>query len=141
LRCSPLTPEKDGDTFVVVDCGGGTVDLISYEVVSIGPMTVKECVKGQGKYRHGVQHLMLVSTLSNLSLSPGGLCGAVFVDEGFLELLERKFTKTKWNKMNKDTRTRLLHDEWEHGIKPQFDQRERTWKIAMPCVRGPAVLA
>lgn len=37
-----------GDTFVVVDCGGGTVDLISYEVVSIAPIVFKECVKGQG---------------------------------------------------------------------------------------------
>ncbi|KAL2016086.1 hypothetical protein VTK56DRAFT_4293 [Thermocarpiscus australiensis] len=61
---------KAGDTFVVVDCGGGTVDLISYEVVGIEPMVVKECVKGQG-----------------------GLCGAVFVDEAFLEVLKEKFGK------------------------------------------------
>jgi hypothetical protein len=32
----------------VVDCGGGTVDLVSYEVTSIAPMVVKECVKGPG---------------------------------------------------------------------------------------------
>jgi hypothetical protein len=35
---------------VVVDCGGGTADLISYEVISIAPMAMKECVKGQGMY-------------------------------------------------------------------------------------------
>ncbi|KAH6635068.1 actin-like ATPase domain-containing protein [Chaetomium sp. MPI-SDFR-AT-0129] len=40
---------ENGDCFVVADCGGGTADLISYEVVSTNPMMVKECVKGQGK--------------------------------------------------------------------------------------------
>jgi hypothetical protein len=62
----------------------------------------------------------------------GGLCGAVFVDEAFSELLKEKFTTTKWDKMSDDSRARLLHDEWEHGIKPQFDGRERTWTINIP---------
>lgn len=36
------------DTFIVVDCGGGTVDIISYKVISNEPVVVRECVKGQG---------------------------------------------------------------------------------------------
>jgi hypothetical protein len=40
---------QDGDSFVVVDCGGGTVDIISYTVVSKEPMVIRECVKGEGK--------------------------------------------------------------------------------------------
>ncbi|KAK4237432.1 hypothetical protein C8A03DRAFT_34593 [Achaetomium macrosporum] len=101
---------KPGDIFVVVDCGGGTVDLISYEVTSTAPMAVKECVKGQG-----------------------GLCGAaVFIDEAFLALLVQKFGQTAWDKMKAQSRQRLLHDEWEHGIKPAFDGRERTWTFNMP---------
>ncbi|KAK4188308.1 hypothetical protein QBC35DRAFT_523026 [Podospora australis] len=59
---------KANDSFVVVDCGGGTADLISYDMVSVAPMRVKECVKGQGD-----------------------LCGAVFVDEAFLDILKEKF--------------------------------------------------
>jgi molecular chaperone DnaK (HSP70) len=48
---TPLTSTRQaGDTFVVADCGGGTADIISYEVVTISPMVVKECVKGQGTY-------------------------------------------------------------------------------------------
>ncbi|GAB1319160.1 Actin-like ATPase domain-containing protein [Madurella fahalii] len=100
---------KAGDSFVVVDCGGGTVDLISYEVVSIAPMVIKECVQGQG-----------------------GLCGAVFVDEAFVDVLNHKLGSKKWAKLSADSRHRLLHDEWEHGIKPAFDGRDKTWKLNMP---------
>ncbi|CAP65369.1 uncharacterized protein PODANS_6_8790 [Podospora anserina S mat+] len=95
--------------FVVVDCGGGTVDLISYDMVSLSPATVKECVKGQG-----------------------GLCGAVFVDEAFTDILKRKFGKNKWRKLGDDARHRIQHDEWENGIKTQFDGSYREWKFTMP---------
>ena len=38
-----------GDAFVVCDAGGGTVDLISYEVVGLSPnLQVKELVPGTG---------------------------------------------------------------------------------------------
>lgn len=42
---------QDGDSFVVCDCGGGTVDLIAYKVNSTEPMAVTELVKGSGKIR------------------------------------------------------------------------------------------
>ncbi len=39
-----------GDVFVVCDAGGGTVDLISYEVLGLSPtLQVKEIVPGTGK--------------------------------------------------------------------------------------------
>ena len=35
--------------------------------------------------------------------------------------------------MTSETRIKLLHDEWEHGIKPQFDGRDGlTWQFNMP---------
>jgi hypothetical protein len=37
-----------GDNFVVCDAGGGTVDLISYEVKSVTPLRVEESVRGTG---------------------------------------------------------------------------------------------
>jgi hypothetical protein len=49
-----------------------------------------------------------------------------------LELLKQKFGKTSWDKMKAQTRHRFIHDEWEHGIKPTFDGRERTWNLNMP---------
>ena len=43
-----------GDAFVICDAGGGTVDLISYEVVQIKPvLQLKELVPGTGtEYRY-----------------------------------------------------------------------------------------
>ena len=37
-----------GDAFVVCDAGGGTVDLISYEIVGLKPFELKELVKANG---------------------------------------------------------------------------------------------
>ncbi|KAK4234783.1 hypothetical protein C8A03DRAFT_37410 [Achaetomium macrosporum] len=37
-----------GDVIVVCDCGGGTVDLISYELESLAPPRIRECVPGEG---------------------------------------------------------------------------------------------
>ncbi|GAB1312419.1 hypothetical protein MFIFM68171_02629 [Madurella fahalii] len=38
-----------GHTIVICDCGGGTVDVISYKVTSLSPIGVKECVPGEGR--------------------------------------------------------------------------------------------
>ncbi|KAK9384619.1 hypothetical protein V1515DRAFT_641080 [Lipomyces mesembrius] len=39
---------KSNNSFLVVDCGGGTVDLIAYEVEDENPFTVHECTSGTG---------------------------------------------------------------------------------------------
>ena len=85
------------------------MDIISYKIVSTEPMTVRECVTGQG-----------------------GLCGAVFVDDAFARLLELKMGKASWDKMTSTSRQRILNDDWEHGIKKQFLGQERTWTIQYP---------
>ncbi len=130
LSCLISFGFQAGDTFVVVDCGGGTADLISYEVVSISPMVVRECVQGQGM-------LFLTCTISfpprsNLMAILGGLAGAVFVDEAFLKMLKAKFTNAKWFKMKTRSRNHILHTHWEHMIKPDFDGHDRAWEIAVP---------
>ncbi|KAK3305900.1 uncharacterized protein B0T15DRAFT_213985 [Chaetomium strumarium] len=40
---------QDGQTVVICDCGGGTVDVISYEITSLEPLTVREIVSGEGQ--------------------------------------------------------------------------------------------
>ncbi|KAK7935344.1 hypothetical protein PG985_000839 [Apiospora marii] len=52
---------KKGQSFIVLDAGGGTVDLITYTVVDLHPvLQVREAAKGSGD-----------------------LCGGAFVDEAF----------------------------------------------------------
>ncbi len=67
-----------------------------------------------------------------INLGTGGLCGAVFVDEAFTGILKRVFGSDKWANMSAETQYRFLHDEWEDGIKPTFDGRQRIWKLAFP---------
>ncbi|KAF9769155.1 hypothetical protein IL306_013482 [Fusarium sp. DS 682] len=100
---------KKGDTIVVCDAGGGTVDLISYIFESTDPFVVKECVKGDG-----------------------GLCGGVFLDEGFIKLIKNKVPKGTWNFVGHSDEKRFLNDQWEHGIKPQFENQPRTWPVDLP---------
>lgn len=56
-----------GDVFVICDAGGGTVDLITYEVQSLTPLCFREVVPGSG-----------------------GLCGAAFLNYGFEDLLKQR---------------------------------------------------
>ncbi|KAF5227885.1 hypothetical protein FAUST_11470 [Fusarium austroamericanum] len=98
-----------GDTIVVCDAGGGTVDLISYVFESIDPFVVKECVKGDGD-----------------------LCGGVFLDEGFMKLVKQKTPTISWSSVSRLEEKKFLNDEWEHGIKPQFENQERTWPVYLP---------
>ncbi|RKL33579.1 hypothetical protein BFJ72_g9803 [Fusarium proliferatum] len=100
---------KVGDTMVICDAGGGTVDLISYQIESISPFVVKECVKGDG-----------------------GLCGGVFLDERFLLLIKRKLTLRSWEKVTSAEEKKFLNECWEHGIKPQFSNQNRTWLVDLP---------
>ncbi|KAL9574715.1 hypothetical protein ACKAV7_001127 [Fusarium commune] len=100
---------KAGDAMVICDAGGGTVDLISYQIESISPFVVKECVKGDG-----------------------GLCGGVFLDEQFLELIKRKLTPRSWDNVTSAEEKKFLNECWEHGIKPQFSNQNRDWLVNLP---------
>ncbi|PTB65357.1 hypothetical protein BBK36DRAFT_1205073 [Trichoderma citrinoviride] len=100
---------KVGDHFVVCDAGGGTVDVITYTVINQTPMKVQESVRGDGK-----------------------LCGATFVDERFRTLLKSKMAWTTWEQLGEDGIARLINNEWENGIKPQFCNDGRNWTIQIP---------
>ncbi|KZL77840.1 Hsp70 family chaperone [Colletotrichum tofieldiae] len=98
-----------GDHFVVCDAGGGTVDLISYEIVKISPLVVREAVKGNG-----------------------ALCGGVFLDEAFTNCLKDKIGDTSWKQLPSDEVQKMLNGDWEHGIKQQFEGQEQDWPVELP---------
>lgn len=116
---------QKGDVFVVCDAGGGTVvsrvaqpmpmlatnhtqDLVSYEVLSVEPMRVKEFVKGEG-----------------------GMCGAIFIDEQFEAQVKRTLGK-RWTQMSPASRKRVVDSQWENGIKRNFDGSDEEWTVALP---------
>ncbi|EHK40875.1 uncharacterized protein TrAtP1_004241 [Trichoderma atroviride] len=106
-----------GDHFVVCDAGGGTVDIITYTVVELNPIKVRESVKGDGK-----------------------LCGATFLDERFLEILREKLDQISpdtWKTLEETGALgRIINNDWENGIKPQFRNTDQHWMIQIP-VKGP----
>ncbi|KAL8714311.1 MAG: hypothetical protein Q9220_001642 [cf. Caloplaca sp. 1 TL-2023] len=59
LRCN--------DRLLVCDAGGGTVDIITYEIVQTSPLSIVECTVGTGDY-----------------------CGSTFVDREFEKFLARR---------------------------------------------------
>ncbi|KAK4079303.1 hypothetical protein Trihar35433_408 [Trichoderma harzianum] len=104
---------KIGDHFIVCDAGGGTVDVITYTVIQTDPIRVEESVKGDGK-----------------------LCGATFLDDLFLTALRNKINKISPNafKVLEESGglNRIIHNDWENGIKPQFRNTNQHWLVQMP---------
>ncbi|KAJ4861040.1 hypothetical protein T069G_06028 [Trichoderma breve] len=102
-----------GDHFIVCDAGGGTVDVITYTVIQTDPIRVEESVKGDGK-----------------------LCGATFLDDLFLTALRNKINKISPNafKVLEESGglNRIIHNDWENGIKPQFRNTNQHWLVQMP---------
>ena len=77
-----------GDVVLVLDCGGGTVDLVTHQVQANG--TVKELVAGSGE-----------------------CCGASYVDTNFVELMQLKYQDvfTDWA-VNKPKDVLRLRRNW-----------------------------
>ncbi|TRX88275.1 hypothetical protein FHL15_010842 [Xylaria flabelliformis] len=100
-----------GDSFVVMDAGGGTVDIISYKIDSLEPIVVSECVEGDG-----------------------ALCGATFVDNAFENLLEQRVGRQAWRHMDSSDIKKMMNNEkqWEHGIKKDFDGSQELYRIDIP---------
>ncbi|KAF8420259.1 hypothetical protein EV426DRAFT_613029 [Tirmania nivea] len=85
-----------GHVYVIVDCGGGTVDLIPYEVTSIAPLRVRECAIGTG-----------------------GLYGSTFINRRFEDLVIRRIGQEAYDNMDDHSR-QVMHKEFDTEIKPKF---------------------
>ncbi|CAK7222239.1 hypothetical protein SBRCBS47491_004798 [Sporothrix bragantina] len=89
-----------GETFMVVDCGGGTIDIISYKIVQTSPFVIHEAVKGDGK-----------------------LCGAFLVDDKF-ENYMRHLSGLRFENCEPADFRKFVYDEWETAIKRSFTNSE-----------------
>ncbi|RUP50449.1 hypothetical protein BC936DRAFT_139040 [Jimgerdemannia flammicorona] len=88
---------KHGDRFMICDAGGGTVDLIVFQIEVTGRgRKLKECTKGQGQS-----------------------CGSVFLDRRMRRLLERKFKD--YMATIPACAFEAMMDQFVDLIKPQFD--------------------
>ncbi|KAF9930720.1 hypothetical protein FBU30_000098 [Linnemannia zychae] len=103
---------SNGQRFMICDAGGGTVDLIVFEVAQ-GP---------RGRSLREVTH------------GSGHSCGSVFLDERMEALLRRKFSKWNEKGLTPANWTQIM-DAFIHQVKPLFDGIEDQY-INMPAVPG-----
>ncbi|KAF9378480.1 Heat shock 70 kDa protein 12A, partial [Mortierella sp. AD011] len=105
-----------GERFMICDAGGGTVDLIVFEV-SVGPTgrTLREVTRGSG---HS--------------------CGSIFLDERMEVLLRRRFSAWTERGLTPTNWVQLM-ENFIHNVKPLFDGVEDQY-ITMPAVPGRAEL-
>ncbi|KAI5795147.1 hypothetical protein EDC01DRAFT_74332 [Geopyxis carbonaria] len=103
------------DCFMVVDAGGGTVDVVTYQIVNTEPLVLNEVVTGDGD-----------------------LCGSVFIDLEFKNQL-KGFLEDVWENLSE----RALHtieDAWEYNIKRNYEpelcgsNNNHPWEIFLPGV-------
>ncbi|KAK7398435.1 hypothetical protein QQX98_012186 [Neonectria punicea] len=85
-----------GDTFVVCDAGGGTVDLISYKVNQTNPLEIEECAIGDG-----------------------GLCGSIFLDTSFEQHICTLVGEKEYAEIKPIHKQRMMK-MFELGVKRSF---------------------
>ncbi|KAF5562597.1 hypothetical protein FPHYL_5581 [Fusarium phyllophilum] len=104
---------KPGDTVMICDCGGGTVDTAAYTISSIHPFRVKELRTGQCIF-----------------------AGACLLDDGFMKLLKEKVEALISPRAFQALTKKDLHDitfmRWESFIKRRFEDGFPTQKIYLP---------
>ncbi|THW78269.1 actin-like ATPase domain-containing protein, partial [Aureobasidium pullulans] len=69
---------KVGEVYIICDSGGGTTDLISFEVVSLTPLKVREAAPGMG-----------------------ALCGGVYLNRRFEDLVRSRMGSDKFDAFRK----------------------------------------
>ena len=103
---------KVEDRIVVCDCGGGTVDVISYEVRQIEPqLRVAECTAGTGDY-----------------------CGSTFIDQEFEKLFAQRLGSEEFAKITMQNRQQIVKNFELCKIAFRNDPNLPTFYVNVPAV-------
>ncbi|RPB01606.1 actin-like ATPase domain-containing protein [Choiromyces venosus 120613-1] len=98
------------DRIVVCDAGGGTVDLISYTVLSINPLRVTECAVGTG-----------------------GFCGSTYIDRNFELLLKRRMGH-HYDNMRVETQQRIVKSFEEVKCAFRDNPDQNVYHVGVPAI-------
>ncbi|KAI9730180.1 MAG: hypothetical protein M1818_008274 [Claussenomyces sp. TS43310] len=99
---------KIHEAVLIVDCGGGTVDLIAYEVEEESPFTVAECTAGSGDS-----------------------CGSTALNRNFSNILRTKIRKMKLPEGSR-TAGRVYAKcimDFENRVKADFRNNNQKWAV------------
>ncbi|KAF2281477.1 Hsp70 family protein-like protein [Westerdykella ornata] len=94
---------KVGDSFIVCDAGGGTVDLIAYKITQLNPLRVEESAVGTG-----------------------GLCGSAFLNYRFEDHVRRRIGHERYQMMRekKPKTWNMGLKYFEESVKRNFNEEE-----------------
>ncbi|RMY46672.1 hypothetical protein D0863_15799 [Hortaea werneckii] len=107
-----------GQNFVVVDAGGGTVDLITYSIQGLNPLRLEEVVRGSG-----------------------GCCGAAFLNLAFVKFVQKKLGNKAFVelRLNKPQTWLTALKDFEESVKVNFNPADDTvFFIPLPGVMSNA---
>ncbi|PNP79568.1 hypothetical protein FNYG_07184 [Fusarium nygamai] len=103
---------KPGQTVLVCDCGGGTVDTAAYEICTTHPFSVKEIRSGQCIF-----------------------AGACLIDDEFMRVLKNKIETIISPRVFEtltDKELQEITNVWEYEIKGNFRDNYPTQQIYLP---------
>ncbi|OAP60220.1 hypothetical protein AYL99_05222 [Fonsecaea erecta] len=87
---------REGDCVIVCDAGGGTVDVVSYQVAKVLPME-----------------------LNQVAVADGGLCGSVYIDQAFTNQI-KGVLQDDWDRLPAAARNEII-DRFTFIIKPSYE--------------------
>ncbi|KAF9138283.1 Heat shock 70 kDa protein 12A [Linnemannia schmuckeri] len=113
---------KHGDRFLICDAGGGTVDLIVYDIA--------ESAEGRN--------------LSEVTKGHGATCGSMLIDLNFGNLLIKKFTM-QGAKIQDDVTIPNLVEKFAFALKPLFNGKddlhlELPWNSFFKSIKDPGAI-
>lgn len=99
---------KPGDCFIVVDAGGGTVDVTTYRIKNNDPLSIDQVV-----------------------ISKGDFCGSEFIDAEF-QVQIKGILGSDWDTLDSQAKMQIA-DDFEYNIKRNYcPGQDRTYSIPVP---------
>lgn len=94
---------EQSDCVIICDAGGGTVDLVSYQVRKVNPIELDQVV-----------------------VADGGLCGSTWIDDEFLNQI-KSLMQSDWDKLSQATKDEIK-EKFAYSIKPSFEGVDKARK-------------
>ncbi|KEF59307.1 uncharacterized protein A1O9_04151 [Exophiala aquamarina CBS 119918] len=108
-------PFQPNTCVLIVDCGGGTLDLITYRILKTDPLQLEEACIGEG-----------------------GKCGATWIDRNLHKLMQERFATAFTSLPSTKTGAQSIFMETFEGIKRDFNGNngeERVYELPLKMKR------
>lgn len=115
---------------MLCDAGGGTVDLISYEVTEVSPLKLKELVPGTG------ENCRLARKIVTKSAVIGGLAGSLMLNKRFGEFVKNIVGEEEFFALQKTKAFSQAMRTFDQEVKTSFkSDQDQSWYVSFPMAR------